>query len=152
MQQPSSFESYRAVALARGYVKHIRKFARSVIPLRKTRVREGLGSRAMDWILPWGISDYPGKQRGLAQLLGVQSIETVRSWVKGHRQPPRWALLALARYIEARCLAGLALVAELEAEAGKAKPRRGGQGFTKVDPVTGLDGRPKSGRRKVREL
>lgn len=139
---------------ARWRPKHVRKYARTVVPTPKVsvRLRSLLVRKAIDWILPWGFRDYPGKQRGMSELLGGRPVETVKVWLKGHRRLPAWACLALAEHIEARCRVGLALVAELRAEASKAKPRRGGQGFTRVDPVTGLDGRSKTGRRNVKEL
>lgn len=144
-------ETAEIARLERWWPKHIRVKPRSIVPPIRSRVRN-LSRETLDWLLPWGRHDYPGKARGFAEYLGRSTVETGKAYVKGNRRLPAWACLALAGHIRARCRAGLALAAELEAEAQKAKPRRGGQGFTRVDPVTGLDGRPKTGRRKVKEL
>lgn len=108
----------------------------------------------MRWVLPWTVWDYPGVQAGSLQLLGGRfALETLRSWWKGYGRMPAWAAVALADAIEVRVLAGLDLIAELRLYAAERANRpKSGPGFRKVDPVTGMDGRSKIGRRKAKEV
>ena len=136
-------------SLWRGRYKHIRKYARTLVPRRVATVRT-VERRSVDWMLPWGMDDYPGKAKGMAQLVPRASLHTVQAWLKGNRRAPGWAREAIAAYIEERCRVGLALVAELR-ESGPERSARG-TGFARLDPVTGMDRRPKSGRRTVKEV
>jgi hypothetical protein len=113
-------------------------YSRSYAPLHKVR-SESLFQRAIAHLLPWTIFSYPGIKRGsLAIFRDKAPYETTRHWRKGTRNPPQWAIDTLADQIEARSLAGLAIVAELRAlEPKKHRP----SGFTFVDPETGKDKR-----------
>lgn len=76
--------------------------------------RGSLAQRATGWLLPWDFHRYPGRHRGLAQLLGVSvaSADTYRR--KGLLG--RAAVSRLADEIERRAEAGLRIAAELRAE------------------------------------
>ena len=58
----------------------------------------------------------------------------------------------MAAALRSRAKAGMALVEELEAYAVANPPKRAAPGFRAIDPVTGMDGRPKIGRRRPKEL
>lgn len=68
--------------------------------------------RAACWLLPWSVHNYPGRNRGLAQLLGfsVASASSHRAWIGRAR------LERLASEIERRSEIGLRLAAELRSE------------------------------------
>lgn len=98
-----------------------------------------LAWRALGWVLPWELHDYPGREHGVSQLLqGRVKPGTVRQWRNRDRMPA-WARVIVADYIEARCRAGLAIVDELRAVVDPPRPLRG---FC----VVGKDGRDKRGR------
>lgn len=137
-----------------GLRSYIRRKPRSLIPHVIPKGTRPLFVRGLSWVLPWTIADYPGIQKGTVDLLGGKvGLETVRSWRKGYRGFPAWAALAIAEAIEVRCRSGYALIEELRAYAAvQALKPKSGPGFRKVDPVTGMDGRPKIGRRRAKEV
>jgi len=136
-----------------GWQPYIRKHPRSLVGWRKLLPTRPLFVRAFYWMLPWDIGGYPGKQRGAVELFGGRwSLRAIRSWRDGERSFPAEAALILADAIEARLLSGRALLVELRAYAAEKGPRKSGVGFRAIDPVTGQSGRPKVGRRKVKEL
>lgn len=99
------------------------------------------------------MKDYPGLYAGLRELTGG-SRPLVKAWMVGNRRPSVEVCERLAAYVLDRAermrRAGLALQ-EMAAER-RAKPRRA-SGFCVVDPVTGLDGRSRGGRKgKVKEV
>lgn len=76
-----------------------------------------LTDRALRWLFPWTVETYPGQHRGFLAVLGDRlTWDSVRHWMTGRRPISPWAKAVLADYIEARCRAGLELVAELRAE------------------------------------
>lgn len=76
-----------------------------------------LGSRVTFWLFPWSVETYPGIVRGVLAVLGRRiTWRTVQHWQAETRPIPSWARAVLADYIEARCRAGLELVAELRVE------------------------------------
>lgn len=153
-KHPESLESYRERALANGWQSYVRKRPRSLVPYRKGFGAKPLLVRGVQWILPWSISDYPGKLRGSVEVFnGKWALETILSWQKGYRQLPAEAAMMLAAAIKARCEAGAVLIAELETYAAERVNRpKSGLGFRKVDPVTGLDKRSRVGRKRTKEL
>lgn len=105
-----------------------------------------LAERAGNWIVPWSRLTFPGFRRGLLELLGNRvTYSALKGWRSGRRTMPDWAREAWADHIEARCRAGLALVAELR---GEPKRRRKPSGWQVVDPATGKDGRGQGARGK----
>jgi hypothetical protein len=158
LREPSpdsgTIEKPHRIPFWHGSQGYTRKTQRSLTPPRRAIGAKPLFVRGVHWILPWSIADYPGIQRGTLQLFGGRvALETVRSWRKGYRGFPAWAALALAEAIEVRVLSGLDLITELRAYAAERANRpKSGPGFRKVDPVTGMDGRSKIGRRKAKEV
>lgn len=105
-----------------------------------------LFERALRHVFSWDYRNYPGLQRGSVQLFSRQvAYRSVRAWREGTRSLPSWARDILADAIEARCRAGLELVAELRALP--CAERRVPSGVCVVDPVTKMDGRPRTGRK-----
>ena len=154
MSDSQTTEKPNEIAANRGWIRYERKTRRSLIPFRKS-LGKPLTARACHWLLPWTISDYPGFQRGSVEVLGGKAaLETLRAWWKGRVPLAGWAALEMAEAIEARCMAGQALIVELRAYAAeRANRRKGGPGFRAIDPVTGLSGRSNVGkRRKVKEV
>ena len=128
----------------RAWKHHVRSLPRSLTPPKGLApAYAGLFSRCVAWVLPWSMSDYPGIQRGAAELLGGAAGRwAIRSWRRGARPMPDWAARMLADYLRRRIEAGQALVAELEAYRA---PERQRSGVCRVDPVTGRDGRNRTG-------
>jgi hypothetical protein len=138
-----------------GRLRVVRSYRRSLVPRPKknrTLSADAAFASAANVFLPWDMLDYPGKYRGLLEVLGGKVKHgTLKSWMGGRREPPQWARDALADALEAHAKRLRAALMRLRASpAGKGH----GPGFTAVDPVTGLDGRVKSGHRrgKVKEL
>lgn len=138
----------------RGWQGYTRKRPRSLIPYHSVVGTKPLFVRAMGWLLPWGMRDYPGKQIGMVQALaGRYTLGTLLMWSKGRKPMSAIGALALADMIEMRLASGYALERELRAYAAERANRpKSGPGFRKVDPVTGMDGRPKIGRRRAKEV
>lgn len=137
-----------------GLRSYTRKRPRSLIPYTMVAGTKPLFVRALAWLLPWSIHDYPGKQRGMVEALGrLYTLETLKMWCKGRKPMSAVGALALAEVISVRLVSGASLVAELRhyAEIRSKMPRQG-PGFRKVDPITGQDGRPKIGRRRAKEV
>lgn len=83
------------------------------------------------WIYPWISREYPGRLRGTLELLPrFVTHAAVGHWRRGKHIAPRWAKDALAAYVEARSIEGLALAAQLRATADP--PPAGHAGFRKV--------------------
>src|SRR5271155_4370404 len=102
----------------RGPRSYARKIPRSLIPRFIPHGNRPLSHRALRWLLPWTIADYPGFERGsLATLSGLYALETLRAWWKGACPMPAVAALMLADAMDARIKAGRALVLELRAYA-----------------------------------
>lgn len=130
-----------------------RKFPRSFVPRRLMQGEPSLFHRAASWLLPWARwQDYPGRGRGLAEALGgLLTLSSVRTYMKRPQPFSARVALALRDLIVARVERGQALAAELEwyaAEHEAAELRRRQAGFMRVDSVTGLSGRPKTGKRR----
>jgi hypothetical protein len=78
-------------------------------------MRDTLTERVARWLLPWTVRTYPGVRRGLVELLGRRvTYSAIKGWRSGRRPLPASAATVMAVSIRARCLAGLALVADLE--------------------------------------
>ena len=82
-------------------------------PAPRNRVAPVAFESAYLLAFPWTISarhdlpSYPGRDAATIELFGTQAqIETVRSWRKGHRAAPKWAIDLLANHLEqnAKCL------------------------------------------------
>jgi hypothetical protein len=133
-----------------GRESYQRRYRRSLVP-RANICNTNLTSEALEWFLPWHIHDYPGKIRGLSDLLGVRiSSDRRQAWRNGRNGMPVWALERLLAYIRQRCATGMSLAARLEAhiaERALVGPQR--YGVCAVDPVTGLDGRPARAKRRA---
>lgn len=125
------------------------RLRRSIVPRRATPPPTApLLRRALAWCLPWERSEYPGKGRGSMTLLGERvSYRAVSRWSDGTRPLRTWAALIVADYIEARCRAGLDLVAELRAYR---EPERKPGGFMLVSPEWGGSRRWEVGRGKAK--
>jgi hypothetical protein len=137
-----------------GFVRYVRRIPRSLQPRAKPVPRGGVIGRAMNVLLPWDMHDYPGKGRGWREIFkGEVADRTVRNWASGSNPMPSWAALLLAETLSQQAAERRQLAKELRAYAAEREAAgKAPQGFCRVDPVTGLDGRPRSGRRKVREL
>lgn len=82
---------------------------------------------ALCWLAPWSRSEYPGLRKvTLALLPRPYTWQAVQHWRTGRRELPADVAEALARQIEARALAGLALVTDLRSHAKwqDARPKR----------------------------
>lgn len=132
-----------------GYVRYIRKSPRSIAEtLRPSNI--SIAGQAMSWLLPWSVSDYPGIGRGITQMLGNSApVGTVWHWRYGTRTMPQWARDILAACIRQRLEAGHAVLAALEADW---VPERRHTGVCSVDPVTGRDGRNRTGQRRAKPV
>lgn len=152
-KQPESLESYREKAKANGWQRYERKHPRSLAPSLKTVGAGRLSKRSLGWVLPWSISDYPGKERGAVELLGGRAaLESIRQWNRGNDPMPAWAANLIADAIEQRMKSGAALVEELRSYAASRPARKVTPGFRFVDPVTGLDKRSRVGRKRTKEV
>jgi hypothetical protein len=112
----------------RGQRLHLRALRRRLVPEVLHIRSSSPADRAVRWLFPWPVDQYPGQRRGFLAVLGDRlSWAAVRHWLAGRRPIPGWARAVLADYIEARCRAGLDLAAELRAEperkaGNRAKP------------------------------
>lgn len=98
---------------------------------------------ALAWIMPWDADNYPGRYRGIVTLLGKRWCRSALwRWSTGAQRTPPNVLLALAVEIERRCEIGLAIAAQLRAEADAWRPfDRSQLGFLAIDPETGRNKR-----------
>jgi hypothetical protein len=93
---------------------HLRHGARAFAPTPLTQ-RETLCERAVRWILPWTVRNYPGVHRGMVELMGMHvTYSAIKGWRTGRRPMSRWAADTMATAIRARCRKGLELAAELD--------------------------------------
>jgi hypothetical protein len=126
-----------------------RQIPRSYVPRTLKGRGRWLFRRAVRWLLPWELIDYPGVYRGASEALGL-TVETVRAYTKRSELSGPVAL-ALREAIRVRVEAGQALMAELDAivaRGDQARRRQREAGFMHVDPDTGLSGRVRSGHRR----
>jgi hypothetical protein len=118
--------------------------------------RVDVANRAVCWLLPWDLEHYPGRERGLVEALGHRwTLQTLRFYRKCTRPLSVPLALGLAAAIRVRVEAGAALVAELEAYAAANRDRERRKreaGLMRIDPVTGLSGRQKAGKRRLGAL
>jgi hypothetical protein len=131
------------VRFAAGVGVDQRKWYRpSAVPPALT-AHTGLFDRALCWSWPWTRRGYPGLRRGLlASLPGSYTWPAVRHWRTGRTPIPAAVADAMAAQVEARCEAGLALVAELRAHAAAQRAMsRPARGCCQVDASTGRDRR-----------
>lgn len=92
----------------------------SYAPWRKN---ETMAARAVDYLWPWTIQDYPGLRRGVASTLGRHlTWSTVATWLYG-RTVPDWALAAFEAEVRARSLDGLRIAGELAAHRAEQAAR-----------------------------
>ena len=110
---------------------HLQALRRCLVPSVSPRVsptrRSSLSDRVVGWLFPWTVETYPGVHRGFLAVLGNRvSWDVVRHWLHDRRPVPAWAAEVLADYIEARCRAGLELVAELRALPVRPDKRKAG--------------------------
>lgn len=122
---------------------YIRKWARSIVPRPRNTVSKTLMERVSEWLLPWELSDYPGKRRGMAELLGISWL-TVREYRRGRRPLPKRLAVRLLAAVGARVAAGELLLAELRQLEASYADRRRARGWQIVKDRAGLvrDGRP----------
>ncbi len=149
-EQPQEV-SERATYLWRGLRRYVRKTPRTIASKRTARCKTVFGE--VCWLLlPWTKDEYPGMYAGLFEVFsGRVPIPTLRCWMDGRRRPPKWAVDLLTDYAIHRA-ASLKAAAAACLAADRGYTSRG-PGFRKVDAVTGLDGRAKTGRRgKVKEI
>ncbi len=127
-----------------------RKYARSIAP-RPVKERGTALDKATRWLVPWGLYDYPGMRRGIAQLIGgLYAWTTIRDYRTGHRRISGKCAAVFASVIEQRCAVGLAIAAELrEIERTYVDGRTKPSGWQVVRDRGGIvtDGRPKRTRR-----
>lgn len=142
VRRMSASTSDAGESVSRPAVRHARKHPRTIAPpLLPTR--DTLADRAIRWLLPWTMDSYPGRQRGIVEILnGAVGWYAVRGWKTGRRTLPTWAARRVAEAIETRCMHGWALVQELRsyADVADATPRKL-HGFCAVDESTGADRR-----------
>lgn len=126
---------------------YIRKRPRSYVPLPLSDSVNPIGDALLDRVtvhlLPWWIQDYPGRRRGMVDVLGGRvTWHAVRSWKRRGGRVPIWAAEVLASALEARAAIAAGLAAELREHAAalKREPARL-RGLCQVDPATGLDRR-----------
>ena len=101
------------------FVSKPRKHPRRLLPT-VINEKERLFGRALRWVLPWRLRDYPGRALGAECLFPGLRYEQIRAWgrpVCYPRGAPGWAAVALAAWIEARCHEGLEMAVELRAHA-----------------------------------
>jgi hypothetical protein len=129
--------------------RHVRTFAPPPLTGRNTLVE-----RAVRWILPWTVRNYPGVRRGMVQLFGSRvTYSAVKGWRTGRRHMSAAYVEVLAHSIRCRAEQGLALAQELDDYAAKrrAEPRRAG-GFQIIKDWDGSgllrDARWRGGRSK----
>ena len=97
-----------------GLHKYLRRGSRAFAPAPLTG-RDTLCERAVRWILPWTVRNYPGVHRGMVQLLGMHvTYSAIKGWRMGRRPLPGWAADTMATTIRARCRKGLELADELD--------------------------------------
>lgn len=128
-------------------LRYVRKTPRSLVPPPLPTNTTPFG-RLLHWLLPWGRDDYPGKMRGRREILAREvTNRAVVMWSRGEREVPAWAREAALQAAYSQVASGMAFIRAVEATDARAVPSGRGTGFAKVDPVTGLDKRPKAGRR-----
>lgn len=144
-EQPTA-ETNAQKPLWRGRHGYVRKTPRTIAPIGLRRGRTAF-ERAVRQALPWTRDNYPGLYAGMEEMLGNRAgRETVKCWLSGRRSPPDWAREMVAAWC---CERARALTAASEALTS-APPRQRG-GWARIDPVTGLDGRARIGRRGKRK-
>ena len=102
---------------------------RSFVPLYPFRYGTLL-DRAVRWLLPWELREYPGLNRGASEALPEVAASTLFAVRRGRRRLMPHVAAHLADMIEADCARGMALVAELRAV--EAEPNRVPKGFREV--------------------
>ena len=99
---------------SRGPRNHLQANSRTFAPPPLTG-RNTLGERAVRWILPWTVRNYPGVRRGMVELLGRRvTYSAIKGWRVGRRPMPAWVASVVADSICERCRAGTDLAAELK--------------------------------------
>jgi len=89
-----------------------RKYERSIVPRPRMRSDTAL-KRAADWLLPWGLDDYPGIGRGLEQVSGIPR-GTMKAYRSGRRRITARVARIFIDILRSRIEAGLAIISELE--------------------------------------
>lgn len=117
-------------------VGRIHAFARtrSFVPLHPSLFGTLL-DRAVRWLLPWELREYPGLGLGSTEMLPDLSHYTVLAYRKGTRRLAPRVAGQVADMIEAECNRGLALVDELRKV--QAEPNRVPAGFRAVKDWNG---------------
>jgi hypothetical protein len=88
----------------------------------------------MDWFLPWGLPTYPGRVRGLRQLLEA-SVRTANYVLAGKASRAHTAKLEAT--VRAQATIGMA-IADALAAALAARPADRPRGLQIIDEATGL--------------
>lgn len=154
MPEAAETETPRQTYLWRGLRRYVRLKPRSIIPER-TILHGSAVDVAFRAAVPWKKKDYPGQLNAWRELLGRPvANRTIFYWMSGRNGLPDWAAAKLLAFLRSRVAAMTAAIEALEADGALAAKRgRGPGGLQKIDPVTGLDGRNRTGRRgKVKEV
>ena len=120
---------------------------RSFVPLYPFRYGTLL-DRALRWLLPWELREYPGLNRGASEALPEITSQTIFAVRRGRRRLMPHIAAHLADMIEADCKRGLALVEELRRV--EAEPSRMVKGFREVKDWG--DGKVTDKRRRAKRV
>jgi hypothetical protein len=112
----------------RGRFTYTRKIPRSYVP----RFIEHINTtteRAITWLLPWNIDDYPGKMRGICEIVRGWKYHSIKHWRDGKRHAPVEALDMLIAALRSRLESGQLVLEALYREREEAlnRPGRGGR-------------------------
>lgn len=133
MPPPLHAETAIAIVQRWAYRASLRARTRTVwLALDALHPGASLMERVLWVILPWGVKEYPGRERALREVCGRTSRHTFFRWKKTGLPPD--AAERLARFLEDRVERELALVAELRADAVRRKAAYKPPGFVAATP------------------
>lgn len=108
--------------------RYIRKVPKSYVPRSFAHLNNAT-ERAISWLLPWNIDDYPGKMRGMCEIVRGWKYHSIKHWRDGRRHPPVEALDMMISALRSRLESGQLVLEALyrEREDALNHPGRGGR-------------------------
>lgn len=128
----------------REWKRYVRRRPRSFI-VHETKTYNTFFARVLRFILPWDIKHYPGRGRGMAELLGNHwAIKTIWAWHGEKSRVPLNALYVLCTHFTSHIEHAQGLLKEIKTEiAARESEVRKLAGCCAVDPETGRSKRYK---------
>lgn len=108
-----------------------RALRRQTINQRRNYFRQSVSTlddafnAAVDWLMPWRYHAYPGKVRGLHQIIGDRvSKKTIEAWRSHQNLAPAWAQRRLLEMLEDDIEAGREIAVALQQAIAVRPPRK----------------------------